>query len=41
VVKELKNPLDCGIELDEPRSIWGAPLPPDNWEETAALETGH
>ncbi len=34
MVKELKNPLHCGIELDEPRSIWGVPLPPDNWEET-------
>jgi hypothetical protein len=36
-----KNPLHCGIELDEPRNIWGVPLPPDNWEETAALEAGH
>jgi hypothetical protein len=36
-----KNPLHCGIELDEPRNIWGVPLPPDDWEETAALEIGH
>jgi hypothetical protein len=35
-----KNPLHCGIELDEPRNIWGVPLPPDDWEETAALEIG-
>jgi hypothetical protein len=25
----------------EPHNIWGVPLPPDDWEETAALETGH
>ena len=36
-----KNPLHCGIELDEPRNIWGVPLPPDDWDETASLETGH
>ena len=36
-----KNPLHCGIELDEPRNIWGVPLPPDDWEEAADLETGH
>jgi hypothetical protein len=34
-----KNPLHCGIELDEPRNIWGVSVPPDNWEETADLET--
>jgi hypothetical protein len=27
-----KNPLQCGIELDEPRNIWGVPLPPDDWD---------
>lgn len=27
-----KNPLHCGIELDEPRNIWGVSLPPDDWE---------
>ena len=36
-----RNPLRCGIELDEPRNIWGVPLPPDDWEETDALEIGH
>jgi hypothetical protein len=35
-----RNPLHCGIELDEPRNIWGVSVPPDNWEETADLETG-
>ena len=34
-----KNPLHCGIELDEPQNIWGVSVPPDNWEETADLET--
>ena len=33
--------MRCGIELDEPRNIWGASLPPDDWDETAGLETGH
>src|SRR5438105_10849871 len=33
--------MRCGIELDEPRNIWGASLPPDDWNETAGLETGH
>lgn len=27
-----RNPLRCGIELDEPRNIWGVPLPPDDWD---------
>lgn len=36
-----KNPLRCGIELDEPRNIWGVSVPPDNWDETSALETEH
>jgi hypothetical protein len=35
-----KNPLHCGIELDEPRNIWGVSVPPDNWDETSVLETG-
>jgi hypothetical protein len=35
-----KNPLHCGIELDKPRNIWGVPLPPDNWEQTAASGSG-
>jgi hypothetical protein len=25
-----ENPLRCGIELDEPRNIWGVILPPDD-----------
>jgi hypothetical protein len=36
-----KNPPHCGIELEEPRNIWGVPLPPNDWEETAALGTEH
>ena len=36
-----EKPLHCGIELDEPRNIWGVSVPPDNWDETADLETGH
>jgi hypothetical protein len=36
-----KDPLRCGIELDEPRNIWGVSVPPDNWDETAVFETEH
>lgn len=36
VYADLKNPLCCGVELDQPRNIWGVPLPPDDWDETAA-----
>jgi hypothetical protein len=32
-----ENALCCGIELDQPRNIWGVPLPSDDWDETAAL----
>ncbi len=28
-----KNPLHCGIELDEPRNIWGVHLPPNDWDK--------
>ena len=35
------TPLRCGIKLDEPRNIWGVPLPPGDWEETTASESGH
>jgi hypothetical protein len=35
-----KNPLHCGIELDQPRNIWGVSLPPDDWEEKVASESG-
>jgi hypothetical protein len=31
------NPMLCGIELDEPRNIWGVSVLPDDWSET--LET--
>jgi hypothetical protein len=31
-----ENPVRCGIELDTPRNIWGVPLPPDDWDESAA-----
>ena len=36
-----ENPLHCGIELAEPRNIWGVPLPPNDWQEAVALETDH
>jgi len=35
-----QNPLHRGIELDEPRNIWGVPLPPNDWDEKAAFEMG-
>ncbi len=25
----------CGVELDQPQNIWGVPLPPADWDETA------
>jgi hypothetical protein len=25
-----ENPLRCGVELHQPRNIWGVPLPPDD-----------
>lgn len=31
------KPLQCGIELDQPRNIWGVPLPPSDWDETTEL----
>jgi hypothetical protein len=36
-----KNPLHCGIALDEPRNIWGVSVPPDDWDEASVLETEH
>jgi len=33
-----RNPLGCGIELDQPRNIWGVSLPPTDWDETDALQ---
>jgi hypothetical protein len=35
------NPLHCGVELDQPRNIWGVPLPPGDWDETATLDAAH
>lgn len=32
------NPLHGGIELDEPRNIWGVSLPPDDWSETGVSQ---
>ena len=32
-----QNSLHCGIELEQPQNIWGVPLPPDDWDETADL----
>jgi hypothetical protein len=34
---DVENPLRCGIKLHHPQNIWGVPLPPDDWDETAAL----
>ena len=34
-----ENPLRCGIELAEPRNIWGVPLPPADWQEEHSEET--
>jgi len=31
VYADPQNPLHCGIELDEPRNIWGVPLSPADW----------
>lgn len=27
--------LHCGVELEQPRNIWGVPLRPDDWEEAS------
>ena len=35
VYADPENPLRCGVELDQPRNIWGVPLTPDDWDETA------
>jgi len=35
-----EEPLHCGIALDLPKNIWGVPLPPEDWESSAALDTG-
>lgn len=36
-----ENPLRAGIELDQPRNVWGVPLPPSDWDETAAFFAAH
>jgi len=36
-----KTPPGIAIELEEPRNIWGVALPPNGWEDMAALETEH
>ena len=42
VYADPENSLRCGVELDQPRNIWGVPLPPDDWDETGGLEfRGH
>jgi hypothetical protein len=28
------QPRYSGIELEQPKNIWGVPLPPDDWRET-------
>ena len=38
VYADPENPLRCGIELDQPRNIWGVSLPPTDWDETDALQ---
>ena len=38
VYVDTQTPLHCGIELDEPRNIWGVSLLPDDWDETRALD---
>jgi hypothetical protein len=38
VCADPEHPLHCGIELDQPQNFRGVSLPPDDWEETAALE---
>lgn len=32
------NSLHCGVELEQPRNIWGVPLPPDDWDETTEVQ---
>ena len=36
-----ENPLRAGIELDQPRNVWGVPLPPSDWDDTAAFLAAH
>lgn len=41
VYVDAENPLRAGIELDQPRNVWGVPLPPSDWDETAAFFAAH
>ncbi|HEV2464059.1 MAG TPA: PilZ domain-containing protein [Acidobacteriaceae bacterium] len=34
-----ENPLRCGIELDQPRNVWGVPLAPSDWDESADFQS--
>jgi hypothetical protein len=34
VYVDLENPLHSGIELEQPRNIWGVSLPPEDWQES-------
>lgn len=33
------KPLHCGVALDHPQNIWGVPLPPADWDETAEVHS--
>ncbi len=33
-----ENALRCGVELDHPQNIWGVPLPPADWDESAEVQ---
>jgi len=35
VYMDSEQTLNCGIELEQPRNIWGVSLPPDDWRDTA------
>ena len=30
-----ENMFRCGVELDQPRNIWGISIQPDDWDEQA------
>ncbi|HUO15255.1 MAG TPA: PilZ domain-containing protein [Verrucomicrobiae bacterium] len=34
-----EDALRCGIELEQPRNIWGVPLPPDDWDTSSGQVT--
>jgi hypothetical protein len=35
-VVSMPNPLQCGIELEQPQNIWGVSLAPEDWDEGAS-----